>query len=349
LPTFSCPSHVPHPPLPPTPSPHLTFHTLCLERKDWMPDGDETDETVRRGEFTASNHMSVTNGFSAHGLELLAEMLAAGGRTDNATVIAAEAASLKAAIVKYMWNGTHFCDGVCSEVGGNSRVMTNMFFLVFGLIPEANINQAWDVVANWGLEQIGDYGAFFYQNAIAGGYYSPYYDTPDDGTAIVTALSKCDEYSWCIGLLNDNLTMTRESWRDGTYSHGWGSSAIVGVSWGVLGIHQTSPAFATFTVKPKLGPLAFANGTVPTLRGYITVNAGAGGVLDADVPCNTLATLCTPRSSLDATIFTTATHVLLLDGQPAPAISSAGHLCLSKPVSCGAMGATRSLRVSPRA
>lgn len=32
------------------------------------------------------------------------------------------------------WNGTAFCDGVCSEVGGNSRMMTNMFFLAFGMV-----------------------------------------------------------------------------------------------------------------------------------------------------------------------------------------------------------------------
>lgn len=68
-----------------------------------------------------------------------------------------------------------------------------------------------------------------------GGIYSRPTLQPDDGSAIVHALAKCDHYSWCAGLLADNLTMTRESWHDGTYSHGWGSSAVVGVSWGVLG------------------------------------------------------------------------------------------------------------------
>ena len=77
-----------------------------------------------------------------------------------------------------MWNGTHFCDGICKEVGGNSRVMTNMFFLAFGLVDrtstkQADIDAAWTVVAEWGLEQIGDYGAFYYQNAMASGYYGP--------------------------------------------------------------------------------------------------------------------------------------------------------------------------------
>ena len=53
--------------------------------------------------------------------------MAAGGRTENATAFAAAAKTLKANIVKQMWNGTNFCDGPCKDVGGNSRVMTNMF------------------------------------------------------------------------------------------------------------------------------------------------------------------------------------------------------------------------------
>jgi hypothetical protein len=76
---------------------------------DWMPDASESDETVRRGEYSASNYTSVSNGFAAHGLQLLAHM------TKNETVAAAGAA-LEAAIVKAMWNGSAFCDGPCSEV-----------------------------------------------------------------------------------------------------------------------------------------------------------------------------------------------------------------------------------------
>jgi hypothetical protein len=320
-----------------------------------MPDGLEQDETVERGEFTASTHMSVTNGFAARGLGILAELAAAGGRADNASAFAAQAATLTQGIVRGMWNGSHFCDGICSEVGGNSRVMTNMFFLAFGLTQQqspAAVAAAWQVVADWGLEQIGDYGAFWYQLALGSGYYAggAPYETPDDGTAMVTALAKCDQYSWCSGLRDDNLTMTRESWHDGTYSHGWGSSAIVGVTLGVMGIHQTAPGFAAFTLKPKLGPLTHASITVPTLRGYINATVGpTPGSLRVQVPCNTRATLCTPRSAQDgAALRTLATHALLLDGAPVPATASAGHLCTATPVSCGAGGAFRELSAQPR-
>ena len=364
---------------------------------DWMPNGQESDQTVALGEFTASNHMSVTNAMAAHALDLLAQMVAVGGRATDAARFAAESASLEvrgreepvrvvvvmmgllrrvehdvpttmkektesllalfhpllasaaqAAIVTHMWNGTAFCDGVCSEVGGNSRMMTNMFLLAFGMVPAANIPAAWGVVADWGIEKIGDYGAFWWLMAISSGYYAPYYVTPDDGSALLHALTKCDQDSWCSGLRDDNLTMTRESWHDGTYSHGWGTGAIVGVTWGILGVHETSPGWATFLVAPKLGTLTHAAGTVPTIRGFINVTATPGAV-DVHVPCNSRARLCAPRSAADTGPFTAAAFTLLLDGvEVAAPTLEGGHLCVPDDLGCGAHGAPRQLRVQPR-
>ena len=51
---------------------------------DWMPDARETDETVSRGEYSNSNHTSVSNAFGAHGLALLSTMLAEGGNATGA-------------------------------------------------------------------------------------------------------------------------------------------------------------------------------------------------------------------------------------------------------------------------
>lgn len=318
---------------------------------DWMPDGHESDETVARGEFTASSHMSVSNGFAAHGLDLLSQILKAAGSRANATEAAqyaAEGAKLKSAIMSTMWNGTAFCDGICKEVQGNSRVMTNMFSLCFGLQPSpSGVAQAWHTVADWGLEQIGDYGAFWYFMALGSGYYAEHYDTPDDGTAVYTALTKCDRYSWCSGLRDDNLTMTRESWHDGTYSHEWGTSPIAGVVWGLAGLHQTAPAFASFTVKPKIASLEHLRLTVPTIRGYVNITAGPGA-LDVQVPCNSLATLCLPRSSRDVSVFSPETHRLLLDETEVAAQAVAGHLCATHPVGCGVAGAPRALRAERR-
>ena len=133
----------------------------------------------------------------------------------------------------------------------------------------------------------------------------------------------------------------------GTYSHQWGTSPIVGVVQGLMGLHQTAPGWATFTVKPKLGDLEHGSITVPTLRGYINVTAKPGAV-EVGVPCNTMATLCLPRSAQDRVLYTPQSHQLVLDGTAVPAVASGGHLCASDPFSCGSGGNVRRLTASLR-
>jgi hypothetical protein len=116
-----------------------------------------------------------------------------------------------------------------------------------------------------------------------------------------------------------------------------------------MGVHPTSPGFETFTVRSKLGSLRTASITIPTLRGYIAVNASAG-VVEVNVPCNTRATLCLPRSSLDAGgLYTLSTTQLLLDGVQVSGVTSGTHLCVAEPVGCGASGAARRLTAAVRA
>jgi alpha-L-rhamnosidase len=143
--------------------------------------------------------------------------------------------------------------------------------------------------------------------------------------------------------------MTREAWHEGTYSHGWGTSPIAAVAWGILGVRQTAPGWAAFTVMPKLGPLTRARGTIPTLRGFVNVTVGPGA-LDVAVPCNSAATLCSPRAAADApTPLTTAAFALSIDGVEVAAVERAGHLCAAAPVGCGAGGAPRAVRARARA
>ena len=317
-----------------------------------MPDtptsSGERDETVQLGEFTASKHMSVSNAFAAHGLDLLSQVVGAGGHADNATQFAAESAALMNNIKQKMWNGSHYCDGICSEVNGSSLVMSNMLTLCFGMHEtQASVQSAWEVVADWGLEEIGDYGSFWYFTALASGYYAPAYNAPGDGSAVLKALTKCDRYSWCSGLRDDNLTMTRESWHQGTYSHQWGTAPIVGVVFGVMGVHVTGPGWTTFTVMPKLASLEHASVTVPTLRGFIEVDATPSRV-QVRVPCNTAATLCLPRSDTESPVFTVANTQLMLDGVEIEAIDKGEHLCVAQPVGCGEDGAKRRLTAQAR-
>jgi len=153
-----------------------------------------------------------------------------------------------------------------------------------------------------------------------------------------------------------NATMTRETWTGGTYSHGWGVGAITGVAGGIMGIVQTAPAFGTFTVKPRIGSLRSASIKVPSLRGFITVNA-SGAATAAGVPCGSVATLCLahglPAAALQlgdaaaAAAVAAKVRAVRLDGDTIEAgwallDVARRHVCVRE-VGCGAGGAPRTV------
>jgi len=129
-----------------------------------------------------------------------------------------------------------------------------------------------------------------------------------------------------------------------TMSHPWGTSPVGAIAHGVVGVQQTAAAWATFTVKPRLATLRFANLTLPTIRGPISV-AAAPGRLEVGVPCNTQATLCLDAVAVAAaeTPLSGALLRLLLDGKRVGAVVDGRHLCTAAPVGCAA--APRTLRL----
>ena len=55
--------------------------------------------------------------------------------------------------------------------------------------------------------------------------------------------------------------------------HGWSSAPIYELSAVTLGVRPTKPGYAAAEIRPSLGSLDSASGTVPTVRGEIAVSA----------------------------------------------------------------------------
>eukprot|EP01052_Picozoa_sp_SAG31_P073740 SAG31_NODE_32795_length_351_cov_1.190476_2_plen_107_part_01 len=94
-----------------------------------------------------------------------------------------------------MWDAkkNQFCDGFCTDFNSSSgSIYTDYTTLFLDLVPPMARQQVWDRIAAHGIERIGAYGAFLYLGALA-----KYPSIGDDGSAIVTALTKCDNTSWC--------------------------------------------------------------------------------------------------------------------------------------------------------
>lgn len=121
------------------------------------------------------------------------------------------------------------------QVNNHGGITTNYFTTYFDLVPTVDRAEVWKQMAAVGLEDIGDLGAFIYVSALA------MYPV-DDGTAMLSALTKCDTDSWCNEILTYNATMTTESMGvpHQTMSHPWGTAAIPAIVHGVMGITQVS-------------------------------------------------------------------------------------------------------------
>lgn len=286
--------------------------------------------------WSASDFMSVPQFYTVRGLELLAELARAAGRTDDAEKCTNAAAGLRKGIVKHMWDvkAQRYCDGICTEVAGNHSIYSDMYSLWLGVVPEASVANVWDSAEAWGMEHLGDLGMFVFMKALAA-------HPGDSGEAALRALTKCDQYSWCNEIRARDASMTREttSLTGGTMSHGWGTATVGATVDNLVGLKQTAPGYARFSVKPQLGGLTSLTVKIPTPHGPIWVNATSSTV-DVSVPCNTYASLC-----LQVTPASAGMH-LALDGWVAATERRVGmnekHSCIHQ-VGCGAAGAPRRL------
>jgi hypothetical protein len=80
-------------------------------------------------------------------------------------------------------------------------------------------------------------------------------------------------------------TSWSETWYGGTVSHGWGSTPTRDLSFRTLGVTPAEPGFARARVAPRLGPLAWARGAVPTPHGLLRVAVDGEGIeVESPVP-----------------------------------------------------------------
>ena len=105
-----------------------------------------------------------------------------------------------------------------------------------------------------------------------------------------------------------------ESFNSGEANHAW--TAYPGYIFlkYICGIQPTSGGFETFDVRPETDGLTFAEGTVPTVKGFVTTRweKKAGGQFDLSVtvPANTQASIYVPKLSAGNFTLTESSKVL---------------------------------------
>ncbi len=85
--------------------------------------------------------------------------------------------------------------------------------------------------------------------------------------------------------LADGYDTIGECWDYGTHVHGWSCTPTRDMVFYTLGVTPNEPGYAVARIAPRLGPLAWARGSVPTPHGLITVEARPDGVsIESPVP-----------------------------------------------------------------
>lgn len=88
-----------------------------------------------------------------------------------------------------------------------------------------------------------------------------------------------------LALLSRCDTSVSETWYGGTTSHAWSATPTRDLSTRTLGVTPAEPGFGVARVAPRLGPLAWARGAVPTPAGLLRVDASAEQVeLESPIP-----------------------------------------------------------------
>ncbi|WP_154796026.1 family 78 glycoside hydrolase catalytic domain [Occultella kanbiaonis] len=268
-----------------------------LLRKDPVPtagnwDADLVDwpPTYRDGyEFTEVN--TVLNAFQAAAYAALARIAEVVDRPREAAHYRDLADRTRTAVNSLLLDAAAYRDGLGST---HHSQHATAFPVALGLAPADRLAGLGDWLARDGM-RMSVYGAQFLLEALCRAGRS------DHALALMSASGP---NSW-LHLIDDlAATIVPEAWDPSlkpnmTYSHAWGSAPVNVLARWVLGVRSQSPGAARLVIEPRPGPLNSLSGTVPTIRGPVTVAYDrARGTLRVATPPNTTGHLIVHRAEL---------------------------------------------------
>jgi alpha-L-rhamnosidase len=205
------------------------------------------------------------------------------GQTNQSEDYSWQAEEVKAGINAHLFKGQYYL--ARTDTNG-MYPLASAWALRFGIEPAADKSKILATIEKAGKPDIGGYGgdAFYSGLFNAGGGAFAVRDL-----ARYRPMLDSDKACW------EGFQLVRGY----QPNHAWTSyPAYIFLKY-ILGIQPTSGGFATFDVRPETGGLAFAEGTVPTVKGLITTRwekSGDGSFsLSVNVPPNTRATIYLPK------------------------------------------------------
>jgi len=252
----------------------------AAERDGYNDGGVDPKQTKQVGPMVNT----VANAFYFYALGQMALLADALGKKNEAHDFRELEAKVREAFQEVFFDPSRglFADG---EGSAHFSQHANFFPLAFGLVPEPHIAHVADFVAAKGMA-CSVYGAQYLLEALfAAG-------RENDAIALMTARGP---RTW-LRMIEDGSTMTWEAWGPEfkpnlTWNHAWGAAPANILSRFVLGVRPLDPGFSKFLVSPRLGPLQWIRGKVPTPHGPITLAIESPETLHLSVPSSCTAVL----------------------------------------------------------
>jgi alpha-L-rhamnosidase len=214
-------------------------------------------------------------------LRIASRIFALLGKSGQSSTCAGEAEEVKAGINANLFNGEFYLARTDRK---EMFPLAQAWPLRFGIPPSAVRSRLVAVVEKAGKPNLGGYGGdAFYSGMLhaCGGEF---------------AVGDLERYR---PMLDGNRANWEQFSLAGEVNHAWTSYPGYLFLRYICGIQPTSGGFATFDVRPEMGGLMFAEGTVPTVKGLITTrwekSEHGGFVLSIHVPANTRATVYLPK------------------------------------------------------
>lgn len=240
--------------------------------------------------FVYTDYNAVVNAYAYKALVLMGEIAEVTGRSDESAELKAKAARLKTAFNKVFHDKRHrrYVDGPGAD---HASLHTNMFALLFGLVPEKYVKPVTEYIVSKGMA-CSVYGAQFLLEALYDG------GAAEDALKLMTDKSLRSWYN----MLRVGSTITLEAWDDSfkpnqDWNHLWGAAPGNIIPFKLMGVTPLEPGFAKVRIAPKPGSLESAEMALPTIRGTIKVgfeNKKDRKVVSVDLPANMDAEIVLP-------------------------------------------------------
>lgn len=237
---------------------------------DWPP--------RERDGYVFCRASAVVNAFHYLNLRQMVEMAEALGRKEDASRFAGRADRVRSAYRRLFRDPV---DGLYVDGEGtrHKSLHANVAALAFGLAEENEYKAISDYIVAKGMKCSVYFAQYLLEALFIAGR---------DREAIAFMTARGDR-SW-LGMIEQGSTMTLEAWNmeakpNLDWNHAWGTPPLNIIARFVLGVKPLEPGFARIEVRPQTGNLKYVKGTVPTVKGPVTVEVRGGKVsVDSPVP-----------------------------------------------------------------